>query len=74
MNSGIQCLSNTPFLIDFFLLKKFKADINKKNPLGMKGKVAEVFAELMAEMHSSSSSVTPSTFKSTIGTPSSKGL
>jgi ubiquitin C-terminal hydrolase len=54
--------------LDFFLSKKYKTDINKKNPLGMKGQVAEEFASLMEEMWSSSSSVGPTDFKKTIGT------
>ena len=35
MNSGIQCLSHTYLLTQFFLENKFIKDINTKNPLGL---------------------------------------
>jgi ubiquitin carboxyl-terminal hydrolase 4/11/15 len=37
MNSALQCLSNTPTLNDYFITANYKNDINKNNPLGMKG-------------------------------------
>jgi hypothetical protein len=43
LNSAIQCLSNTTALTEFFLSDAFKADINKSNPLGMKGQLADCY-------------------------------
>ncbi len=47
MNSSLQCLSQTPPLIDYFISEKFKNDINVDNPLGMKGEIAEEYANLI---------------------------
>jgi ubiquitin C-terminal hydrolase len=47
MNSGLQCLSNTIELTKYFCFNIFKNDINKKNPLGMGGKLALAYAELI---------------------------
>lgn len=46
LNSAIQCLSNTVPLTEFFLSDAYKADINKSNPLGMKGQLAECYGKL----------------------------
>ena len=50
MNSGLQCLSNTIELTKYFLFDLYKKDINKTNPLGMGGKLAMAYAELIREM------------------------
>jgi ubiquitin carboxyl-terminal hydrolase 4/11/15 len=50
MNSGLQCLSNTTELSRYFLFDMYKRDINTKNPLGMGGKLALSYAELIKEM------------------------
>jgi ubiquitin C-terminal hydrolase len=50
MNSGLQCLSNSPELTKFFLLGNYKSQINKENPLGMGGKLAKAYAGLISEM------------------------
>ena len=47
MNSALQCLSNTVPLTDYFLSGKYKTEINKTNPLGMKGKIAEEYGALL---------------------------
>lgn len=47
MNSALQCLSNTPPLTEYFLSGQYKSDINKTNPLGMKGRIAEEYANLI---------------------------
>jgi ubiquitin C-terminal hydrolase len=47
MNSALQCLSNTVELKEYFVSGKYKSEINKTNPLGMKGKVAEEFGALI---------------------------
>jgi ubiquitin carboxyl-terminal hydrolase 4/11 len=50
MNSGLQCLSNTIELTKYFCFNYYKKDINKSNPLGMGGKLAAAYAELIKEM------------------------
>jgi ubiquitin carboxyl-terminal hydrolase 4/11/15 len=50
MNSGLQCLSNTIELTKYFCFNLYKQDINKDNPLGMGGKLANTYAELVKEM------------------------
>eukprot|EP01125_Pyxidicula_operculata_P001398 TRINITY_DN11291_c0_g1_i1.p1 TRINITY_DN11291_c0_g1~~TRINITY_DN11291_c0_g1_i1.p1 ORF type:complete len:854 (+),score=174.30 TRINITY_DN11291_c0_g1_i1:15-2576(+) len=66
MNSALQCLSNTPSLTRYFLEDKYKNDINRNNPLGMEGKLAESYASLIKKLWSSTGSVTPNDFKYTI--------
>ena len=50
MNSGLQCLSNTIELTKYFCFDRYKSDINKDNPLGMGGRLASTYAELIKEM------------------------
>ncbi|GFQ03504.1 ubiquitin carboxyl-terminal hydrolase 8 [Phtheirospermum japonicum] len=66
MNSAIQCLVHTPKLVDYFL-GNFRRDLNSENPLGMKGKLAIAFGDLLRKLWSPGArSVAPSMFKSTI--------
>lgn len=59
-----QCLSNSPPLTEYFLEDKYEAEINRENPLGMRGEIAEAFADLIKQMWLSRSSyVAPRTFK-----------
>ncbi|XP_033625203.1 ubiquitin carboxyl-terminal hydrolase 8-like [Asterias rubens] len=44
MNSVVQCLSNTTPLTHYFITDKYVMDINRQNPLGRGGNVAEEFA------------------------------
>ncbi|KAI8639912.1 hypothetical protein BD408DRAFT_391413 [Parasitella parasitica] len=68
MNSALQCLSNTSQLTKWFLAENYKTDLNRDNPLGMKGQVAEAYGELIKKLWSgTSSSVAPRDFKYTIG-------
>ncbi|XP_060163359.1 ubiquitin carboxyl-terminal hydrolase 4 isoform X3 [Globicephala melas] len=65
MNSALQCLSNTAPLTDYFLKDEYEAEINRDNPLGMKGEIAEAYAELIKQMWSGRDAhVAPRTFKS----------
>uniref|UniRef100_A0A803SXX1 Ubiquitin carboxyl-terminal hydrolase n=1 Tax=Anolis carolinensis TaxID=28377 RepID=A0A803SXX1_ANOCA len=52
MNSALQCLSNTPPLTEYFLEDEYEAEINQENPLGMRGEIAEAYAELIKQMWS----------------------
>uniref|UniRef100_A0A7S2FKD8 ubiquitinyl hydrolase 1 n=1 Tax=Octactis speculum TaxID=3111310 RepID=A0A7S2FKD8_9STRA len=73
MNSTLQCLSNCPPLADFFSSGQFAAEINRDNPLGHDGKLAESFGSLMklmwpAEGEGTISCVAPRAFKYQMGT------
>ncbi len=50
MNSGLQCLSNTYELSSYFCFNQHKKDINRDNPLGMGGRLAETYCALIQEM------------------------
>ena len=52
MNSAIQCLSHTTFLVEFFLSGQYRTHINRRNPIGSGGRIAEAFAGLIADMWS----------------------
>ncbi|XP_054022957.1 ubiquitin carboxyl-terminal hydrolase 4 [Dryobates pubescens] len=68
MNSALQCLSNTPPLTDYFLEDKYEAEINQNNPLGMRGEIAEAYADLIKQMWSGRQSyVAPRVFKTQVG-------
>uniref|UniRef100_A0A8C3LG08 Ubiquitin carboxyl-terminal hydrolase 4 n=1 Tax=Chrysolophus pictus TaxID=9089 RepID=A0A8C3LG08_CHRPC len=68
MNSALQCLSNTPPLTDYFLEDKYEAEINHSNPLGMRGEIAEAYAELIKQIWSGRQShVAPRMFKTQVG-------
>ncbi|XP_074929058.1 ubiquitin carboxyl-terminal hydrolase 4 isoform X6 [Chelonoidis abingdonii] len=68
MNSALQCLSNTPPLTEYFLEDRYEAEINHDNPLGMRGEIAEAYAELIKQMWSGRHShVAPRVFKTQVG-------
>ncbi|XP_045153549.1 ubiquitin carboxyl-terminal hydrolase 4 isoform X2 [Echinops telfairi] len=68
MNSALQCLSNTAPLTDYFLKDEYEAEINRENPLGMKGEIAEAYAELIKQMWSGRDThVAPRMFKTQVG-------
>ncbi|GER41821.1 ubiquitin carboxyl-terminal hydrolase [Striga asiatica] len=66
MNSAIQCLVHTPKLVDYFLAN-YRRDLNCENPLGMNGKLAIAFGDLLRKLWSPGATpVAPRMFKSTI--------
>ncbi|KYQ96883.1 peptidase C19 family protein [Tieghemostelium lacteum] len=67
MNSSIQCLAHTTPLAEYFLSNRYIGDINKVNPLGMKGQIAEIYGKLMKDMWGGSSCVVPKNLKWIIG-------
>ncbi|KAL4158871.1 hypothetical protein PRNP1_004645 [Phytophthora ramorum] len=75
MNSMLQCMINTAPLRDYFLMRDpdtgspfFTKEINRDNPLGMKGRMAVDFATLLRKMWSNEFTVvTPTRLKSVIG-------
>jgi hypothetical protein len=50
MNSSLQCLSHTAPLARVFLSGAFAADLNRDNPLGNSGELAEAFGALMRRL------------------------
>ena len=50
MNSSLQCLSHTAPLARVFLSGDFMADLNRDNPLGNRGELAEAFGALMRKL------------------------
>lgn len=61
-----QCLSNIPPLTEYFLKDKYTEELNEDNPLGMKGEIAKVYAELIKQLWSGKYSyITPRPFKVT---------
>ncbi|XP_058873480.1 ubiquitin carboxyl-terminal hydrolase 11 isoform X2 [Acipenser ruthenus] len=68
MNSALQCLSNTPPLTEYFLCSLYLEELNFTNPLGMKGEIAEAYADLIKQMWSGRHcSVAPRIFKTKVG-------
>ncbi|KAK4480926.1 hypothetical protein RD792_011784 [Penstemon davidsonii] len=66
MNSAIQCLVHTPKLVNYFL-GNFRKDLNFENPLGMNGKLAVAFGDLLRKLWAGGETpVAPRLFKSTI--------
>jgi len=50
MNSGLQCLSNTTELTKYFLYGLWKKELNRKNKLGLGGKLAEAYNSLVTDL------------------------
>uniref|UniRef100_UPI00398F05F1 ubiquitin carboxyl-terminal hydrolase 15-like isoform X3 n=1 Tax=Pristiophorus japonicus TaxID=55135 RepID=UPI00398F05F1 len=68
MNSAVQCLSNTPPLTEYFLSDEYVDELNHDNLLGMKGEIANAYADLIKQMWSGKYSyVTPRAFKTQVG-------
>uniref|UniRef100_A0A671YSL4 ubiquitinyl hydrolase 1 n=1 Tax=Sparus aurata TaxID=8175 RepID=A0A671YSL4_SPAAU len=68
MNSALQCLSNTAPLTEYFLQSSYLEELNFTNPLGMKGEIAEAYADVIKQMWSGRHySVVPRVFKTKVG-------
>ncbi|KAL3532190.1 hypothetical protein ACH5RR_005711 [Cinchona calisaya] len=66
MNSALQCLVHTTELVDYFL-GDFRKDLNFENPLGMNGRLALAFGELLRKLWAPGATpVAPRIFKSVI--------
>ncbi|XP_051115413.1 ubiquitin carboxyl-terminal hydrolase 9-like [Andrographis paniculata] len=63
MNSAVQCLVHTAPLVEYFL-QDYSEEINRENPLGLRGELAVSFGELLRKLWSSGRSpVAPRAFK-----------
>uniref|UniRef100_A0A4W3JWA4 Ubiquitin carboxyl-terminal hydrolase 32 n=1 Tax=Callorhinchus milii TaxID=7868 RepID=A0A4W3JWA4_CALMI len=52
MNSSIQCVSNTQPLTKYFISGRHLYELNRANPLGMKGHMAKCYGDLIQELWS----------------------
>ncbi|XP_062341331.1 ubiquitin carboxyl-terminal hydrolase 32-like isoform X2 [Osmerus eperlanus] len=52
MNSSIQCVSNTKPLTDYFTSGTHLYELNRTNPIGMKGHMAKCYGDLVQELWS----------------------
>uniref|UniRef100_A0A8D3AVW5 ubiquitinyl hydrolase 1 n=1 Tax=Scophthalmus maximus TaxID=52904 RepID=A0A8D3AVW5_SCOMX len=52
MNSSIQCVSNTKPLTDYFILGRHLYELNRTNPIGMRGHMAKCYGDLVMELWS----------------------
>ncbi|KAK3768270.1 hypothetical protein RRG08_031063 [Elysia crispata] len=68
MNSALQCMSNVPQLTDYMLGSQWEKELNKKNPLGMRGEIAISYNELIRDIWAGLRSHTvPRNFKIAVG-------
>ncbi|GFR71298.1 ubiquitin carboxyl-terminal hydrolase [Elysia marginata] len=68
MNAALQCVSNTRPLTDYFYGKLHLFELNRDNPLGMKGHIAQRYGELVKDLWSGTSrTVAPLKLRWTIG-------
>ena len=67
-NAGLQCLSNTWEITRYFLEKRYVNEINVTNKLGMQGKLAQAYAQLLRLLwYDNSAFVSPWEVKKIIG-------
>ncbi|KAI9506609.1 hypothetical protein BX070DRAFT_182278, partial [Coemansia spiralis] len=68
MNSALQCLSHFADLTSYFVSNVYMSELNRENPLGMKGAVASAYGRLLKAMwEAGRGSYAPRLFKQTIG-------
>jgi ubiquitin C-terminal hydrolase len=69
MNSALQCLANTIPLVDYFLGYDWSGELNRNNPIGTGGVVAEQFGQVISQMWSCKKGqvISPIQFKRAIG-------
>lgn len=72
MNSALQCLVHVPEINYYFFYSLFMRELNKSNPLGYNGNMAEAFGSLLHKLFNDplgahQSSISPREFKYTIG-------
>ena len=68
MNSAVQCVSNVPSLVSYFLNGEWKEDVNKDNKLGSKGAMSSSYEDLLKQMYCNKfTCIVPRDLKTTIG-------
>ena len=67
INTIIQCLAQSPQLTQIFLNNDYQQDINKNNPLGYSGRIAQTYAMLLQQICSNKQEIIePTLFKTII--------
>jgi len=59
MNAALQCVSNTRPLTQYFNNNMHLYELNRTNPLGMKGNIAKKYGELIHDMWSGTAKTIP---------------
>ena len=68
MNTALQCVSNTKILAKYFNSNCHLRELNRTNPLGMKGHIAKRFGDLVKDMWSEENkAIAPIKLRWTIG-------
>jgi ubiquitin carboxyl-terminal hydrolase 8 len=68
INSIIQCLSSCQKLVEYFMIDKFKEDLNRTNDLGFRGEIADEFSIIVKAIWSGHCRIiSPRRFKIIIG-------
>eukprot|EP01155_Anaeramoeba_flamelloides_P026782 Anaeramoba_flamelloidesa820266_20.p1 GENE.a820266_20~~a820266_20.p1 ORF type:complete len:180 (+),score=35.62 a820266_20:35-574(+) len=68
MNSGLQCLFNSPLLVKFFLTTDYLDTINYENKIGTNGELSRTFGNLVEEYWSGNTDIiAPQQFKFVLG-------
>ena len=68
MNSILQSMAHVPVLTRYFLSSDYVRELNKQNPLGWNGRIAEEFGALLKEYWSEQYTVVaPKAFKQALG-------
>ena len=68
LNAAVQCVSNTKILAQYFKRNCHLFELNRTNPLGMKGHVAKRFGDLVRDMWTSDTkTIAPIKLRWTIG-------
>lgn len=69
MNSALQCLRSCEELTKYFLSNKWKEEVNANNPIGHKGAIAKVYAQVLSGIYdvTATGSYSPKNFKNALG-------
>jgi ubiquitin C-terminal hydrolase len=68
MNSVLACMFHSPILSEYFLNDTYLSELNRTNPLGWKGRIAEEYGNLLKQIWSNKyCSVAPTNFKTALG-------
>jgi hypothetical protein len=68
MNAALQCMSNVPPLTSYFMSGYHMKELNRANPLGMRGEIAKEYGDLVHTIWSGRNTyVAPRAFKQKVG-------
>ncbi|KAK8807123.1 hypothetical protein WA158_003882 [Blastocystis sp. Blastoise] len=67
MNASLQCLINTPLLVEYFKTNEYLYDINVDNKYGSQGKISTAFGDLISTVYETEQKVVaPRKFKAAL--------